>query len=244
MSRAAPTHTIAPAGGPASARAATPKPGRRSGVQARAKATIERILDAAATLIAARGADQVTMTEIAAAAGVAIGSLYQYFADRRAIHAALFRKHQDWIDAFLDRILGDVQTMDQLIAAAEAGFDEYYTLHQRDPLVNAVWGAMQTDSAMQALDMERTLGFARRFQALALRIEPRLDPDRTLAASALLLQMSTATARFARAAPDVLHGHAVPIGRRIIRDTWRATLEAAGPAPKADASASQAAPRP
>jgi AcrR family transcriptional regulator len=60
--------------------------------QARAKATYESILDAAARLLTARGYGGFTTNHVAEVAGVAIGSLYEYFPDKETIVAELVRR--------------------------------------------------------------------------------------------------------------------------------------------------------
>ena len=58
---------------------------RRQPVQARSQARVERILTAAATLVEDGGVDAATTRAIAAAAGVPVATLYQFFADRDAV---------------------------------------------------------------------------------------------------------------------------------------------------------------
>ena len=53
-----------------------------------------RVLDAAATLFAERGAQHVTMEDIARAAGVGRGTLYRRYPDRAAIAVALLDQHE------------------------------------------------------------------------------------------------------------------------------------------------------
>lgn len=52
-------------------------------------ATREAILDAAADLLGAEGAAQTRMEDIASRAGVAVGTVYNYFKDRTALVSAL-----------------------------------------------------------------------------------------------------------------------------------------------------------
>jgi AcrR family transcriptional regulator len=64
--------------------------------QERSRRTVAAILDAAAHVLAERGdASATTTNHIAEAAGVSIGSLYQYFADRDEILLALYERHLD-----------------------------------------------------------------------------------------------------------------------------------------------------
>ena len=51
----------------------------------------DAILDAAEQVIAERGLERAAMTEIAGRAGVAVGTVYNYFPDRDGLVAALFK---------------------------------------------------------------------------------------------------------------------------------------------------------
>lgn len=57
--------------------------------QERSRRRLETILDAAATLFADQGFEAVTVDAIAKSAGTPIGSVYQFFADKRAVFVAL-----------------------------------------------------------------------------------------------------------------------------------------------------------
>jgi AcrR family transcriptional regulator len=61
---------------------------RRRPRQARSRATWEAILEAASQILERRGPAALTTNAVAERAGVSIGTLYQYFADKRAILVA------------------------------------------------------------------------------------------------------------------------------------------------------------
>jgi AcrR family transcriptional regulator len=63
--------------------------------QARALATTDAILDAAAHILGERGWLGLTTNAVAEAAGVSIGSLYQYFPNKLALIEAVRRRHFD-----------------------------------------------------------------------------------------------------------------------------------------------------
>jgi AcrR family transcriptional regulator len=69
--------------------------------QARAQATVDTILSASARVLVKRGFDRFTTNEVAVAAGVSIGSLYQYFPNKEALVAALIEKHIEDMSAAL-----------------------------------------------------------------------------------------------------------------------------------------------
>jgi AcrR family transcriptional regulator len=60
--------------------------------QRRARVTYESILDAAARIISARGYAGLTTNHVADAAGVSIGSVYEYFPDKETIAAEVIRR--------------------------------------------------------------------------------------------------------------------------------------------------------
>lgn len=62
---------------------------RRTPVQERSAARVQRMLDAAAALLDEVGYEATTTSLIASRAGVSVGSLYQFFPDRRAVLQAL-----------------------------------------------------------------------------------------------------------------------------------------------------------
>jgi AcrR family transcriptional regulator len=62
--------------------------------QARAQATWDALVEAAAQLLAAHGLARLTTNAVAERAGVSIGSLYQYFPNRDALMVALIERQQ------------------------------------------------------------------------------------------------------------------------------------------------------
>jgi AcrR family transcriptional regulator len=88
---------------------------RRVPRQARSRATVSFVLDAAAQVFVERGY-AATTNEIAARAGVSIGSLYQYFADKDALLVALAERHLDQAQAQLQTTFADAPNEpDQLV---------------------------------------------------------------------------------------------------------------------------------
>ena len=197
-------------------------PARRRATQARSKATVQRILDAATALLIEKGAEPVTMTEIAQRADVVIGSLYQYFSDRSAIHAAILIKHQADTRAMLHAAVADVTDIDQFIDRLSFAGERYFELHQTDPLFNSIWSIVQTDAELQAMDIEDTLHNARILHAIVRPLLPRVDSDRLMATCALLLQGAVFTGRFARAIPPGLGRHILPLLQGMIREGFQA----------------------
>jgi AcrR family transcriptional regulator len=107
-------------------------PLRRVPVQDRSLARVNRMLDACAALLDEVGYEALTTTLVADRAGVAIGSLYQFFPDKRAIVQALAMRN---LEAYLTRLqarLGSGAISDWP-EAVEAAVDEFIDLHRTTP---------------------------------------------------------------------------------------------------------------
>jgi AcrR family transcriptional regulator len=74
---------------------------RKQPRQARSQATIDAILTATARVLVKDGFDRASTNRIAEAAGVSIGSLYQYFPCKEALVAALVERHIEQMTALL-----------------------------------------------------------------------------------------------------------------------------------------------
>ncbi|HKN16758.1 MAG TPA: TetR/AcrR family transcriptional regulator [Candidatus Sulfotelmatobacter sp.] len=79
---------------------------RKEPRQARARTTVEAILEAAARILDRQGWGRFTTNAVADAAGVSIGSLYQYFPNKLALVEAILRCH-------FDDVLGALRIADE-----------------------------------------------------------------------------------------------------------------------------------
>jgi AcrR family transcriptional regulator len=113
------------------------KPGRnptrrRQPTQKRAQETVDAILDAVIRLLKRRGAAAISTNGIAAAAGVSIGSVYQYFPDKQAIFVALHQRHIERVDQVLERKISESanEPLERLVSKLMEGMIE---VHAADP---------------------------------------------------------------------------------------------------------------
>jgi AcrR family transcriptional regulator len=199
---------------------------RRNASQARSRATVEKILASAAQLISERGADTVTMTEIAQGAGVVIGTLYQYFSDKSEIMRALLAQHNEEVDGMLLAALEGVTTLEQLLDAMRDSYERYFAYHQVDPLFRSIWSAVQTDAGLQAMDAEDTLKKAAMLRDVAYPLYRDVDDEALTATCALILHLALSAARFALALPEPLRGRSRGVYQRMSREAL-ASLERA-----------------
>ncbi len=197
---------------------------RRRATQARSRATVEKILNSAATLIADRGGEPVTMTEIAQQSGVVIGSLYQYFSDKSEIMRALLIRHNEEVDEMVLESLRPVTSLDELIDAVQATYATYFEAHQTDPLFRSIWSAVQTDADLQAIDTEDTLKKAGFLCQVAEPLYASVDHDLLLTTCALILHLALSAARFAVAIQEPMRSLSLGVYQRMSREAL-ASLE-------------------
>jgi AcrR family transcriptional regulator len=69
---------------------------RKAPSQERSKQKVNQILDATKQLLVSDGLEKLTNNHIAKAAGMSVGSLYQYFPNKQAI---IYRLYQDWLES-------------------------------------------------------------------------------------------------------------------------------------------------
>jgi AcrR family transcriptional regulator len=70
-----------------------PTASRRTPVQSRSLQTVQRVLDAASSLLRQFPLEELTTTRIAAEAGLSIGALYRFFPDKQSIVDAIAVRH-------------------------------------------------------------------------------------------------------------------------------------------------------
>nr|WP_170318904.1 TetR family transcriptional regulator [Allorhizocola rhizosphaerae] len=107
-------------------------PLRRVPVQGRSVARVQRMLDACAELIDEVGYDGLSTTLLAERAGVAIGSVYQFFPDKRAIVQALTLRN---VEAYLARLADRIPAgeLKHWWDGVDGAIEEYIELHRSVP---------------------------------------------------------------------------------------------------------------
>jgi AcrR family transcriptional regulator len=88
------------------------------------------MLDAAIKLLKRGGVSSITTNRIAETAGVSIGSVYQYFPNKRAIFIALHDRHIGQVDGVMQRRMVESEgaTLEGLIASLIDGMIEAHTV--------------------------------------------------------------------------------------------------------------------
>jgi AcrR family transcriptional regulator len=129
---APPTH-LAPKRSKSTKRSTTQP--RKTPVQARSHDTVDVILAATRKLIIEHGVDHVSTNMVGRAAGVSIGSLYQYFSGKRALVAALRRRHQEEGERLVLQHAAELADAPVAVALRRL-VEQMIALHRLDPALH------------------------------------------------------------------------------------------------------------
>ncbi|MFE9423769.1 TetR family transcriptional regulator [Kitasatospora sp. NPDC006697] len=105
---------------------------RRRPVQQRSQLRLERLLDACAELLDQGGAAGLTTKEVAARAGVPIGTLYQFFTGKQSLLAALARRNLGSYLARLTRRL-DAESPRDIGGFVDLAVEEFVAMKRAVP---------------------------------------------------------------------------------------------------------------
>ncbi|WP_292322493.1 TetR/AcrR family transcriptional regulator, partial [Mesorhizobium sp.] len=154
-------------------------------------------LAAASALIAEQGSDAMRMGEVAERAGVSIGSLYQFFPDKRAIVWALAERYTAESQACIALALKDVDDADGLKQAFSELVDIYYRLFLAEPVMRDIWSGTQADKALRELELADSRANAEFLVAVLKRLRPSADPIALETTAFLVWQMGETAMRLA-----------------------------------------------
>jgi AcrR family transcriptional regulator len=171
--------------------------GRRTPTQERSRQRVERILAVASDLIAAKGSDQLRMSEVAELAKISIGSLYQYFPDKSAVIHALAERYNEASRTCIADALAGVSDLERLRAAFAGLVDTYYQIFLAEPVMRDIWSGMQADKQLAALELAEGRANAMRLAAAMQRVHPHADPVALAATALLVWHLGEATMRLA-----------------------------------------------
>jgi AcrR family transcriptional regulator len=122
---------------------------RREPKQQRSRQTVDCVLEAVQLVVKRHGTQAITTNRIAEAAGVSIGSLYQYFPDKRTIFTALHDRHVEDVR----------QVIEQTTAACDSAPLEEFTRELVHGLVNVHAEGAELHEIVSFAVPESALGF-------------------------------------------------------------------------------------
>lgn len=145
---------------------------RRVPTQARSRARLRRLLDTAEEVLASEGAEALTTTRVAEAAGVSVGSLYQYLPDKGAIVQALARRYLADFEELMaqlerDALRGDGRGWDDPVGRL---IDEFSERYRELPGYRALWFGRELSDELRAADRENKVALARGVRRIAVAL--------------------------------------------------------------------------
>jgi AcrR family transcriptional regulator len=151
---------------------------RRVPTQARSRARVRRLVDAAEELLAAEGAEALTTTRVAEVAGVSVGSLYQYLPDKGAIVEALARRYLAEFEALMGELERDTRRNPGAWADPVGRLIEAFSARYRErPGYRALWFGRELSDELRAADRENKVALAQGVRRIAVSLSLARDDD-------------------------------------------------------------------
>ena len=169
---------------------------RHRPVQQRGRVRFDAILASARELLAQRGLEGFTIDDVAAHAGIPVGSIYQYFPNKFAIVAEL-----DARDTFslIDDLLANAARFPT--EAWQPEIDRIIDLIAKhwveDPSRRAVWLAMRSTAATQSLAAEHSRALVATLVPMIARLAWRRTPDEQVAIGEVVVEVCQSLLHFA-----------------------------------------------
>ncbi len=209
---------------PAAAGHERPAAARAVPTQARARFTVEAIIEAAGDILRTHGVDAVSTRNVAARAGVSVGAVYQYFPNKEAIlveiskrimdeesvaaSPELFRLHRQSLDELLQALFRRTVGTEMRLLALGKDFYRRYARHMQFGRAQGL-GRGECTSEQLVANMERLL---------QQHVEVVGEKDTALAAFMLVRGMRIMLATLVEERPELIDSPAlVPMLVRIAR---------------------------
>ena len=184
---------------------------RRAPAQERSRRTVQQILEAAEELVAEEGLDGATTRAIAERAGVAVPSLYRFFADR-----------DDILDALVERMLVDLEEASQAAEGAwvagdlgdllDVEIDVHVRYFEAHPSLAALWFNGRASAAVVESVRRRNAALGDRLRGLLVD-HGLLAADTPPAAFHLLTELGDRVLQMAFRDPGRVDTEALELGR-------------------------------
>ena len=164
---------------------------RKSPIQARSLASVDAILKATIQVLLHVGKERLTTTRVALRAGVSVGTLYQYFPNKRALLQAALKRHLTEVAESVERVCREQEgrTLRQMATALITAF-----LQAKMKVAKTSVALYSVSSDVDGAKIVREIG-TRFHKAIVQMLRTASDPlatDPQLVAAMLLASMSGA----------------------------------------------------
>ena len=150
---------------------------RRRPTQERSKRKFDALLTASRELLVDVGFESFTCEEVASRAGLPIGKLYQFFANKYVIVCELNRQDLKGVQRELAEFDGEIPSIDWL-RFLDDFLDHMSGLWSSDPSRREVWLAMQSTPATRATGVIHERAFAAQIERMLAPLTPRTPRER------------------------------------------------------------------
>lgn len=172
---------------------------RKKPTQDRSKKRVEIIVNAATRVFAEDGFAEATVERVAERAGVSIGSLYQFFPNKRALFDAVWEKYFGEIRALVDGFMSDDHlretSWEQLL---DDSIDALFVFHRESPGFRALFNSLQLSPELLAADEALGRDIARQLEKVLGRFTTADKKQRELIAIVVVETLSAMLLRGAR----------------------------------------------
>ncbi|WP_255467048.1 MULTISPECIES: TetR/AcrR family transcriptional regulator [Aeromicrobium] len=168
---------------------------RKRPTQERSKVKFDHLLQVSRDLLLETGFESFTCEEVAHRAGLPIGTLYQFFANKYVIVCELDRQNAVAIQSELDKLAGELPTLDWLVLLDRL-VDHMAQLWINDPSRSAVWYAVQSTPVTRATAEITERELAARVAHVLAPLTPGTPRDRRKIMAEVLVHMSYSMLNF------------------------------------------------
>lgn len=162
---------------------------RRRPVQERSRIKFDQLLQSSRELLLDVGFESFTCEEVAQRAGVPIGTLYQFFANKYVIVCELDRVDAIAVREELAKLAAQIPSLDWLMLLDRL-IDHIAELWRKDPSRRAVWHAVQSTPATRATAAVTERELAAEVARVLAPLTPRTPRERRRIIAEVLVHVS------------------------------------------------------
>jgi len=169
---------------------------RRPPQQARSRARVQRLLEAADHVLATDGYAALTVRRLAEEAGVPVGTIYQFFTDKSAVVDALARRYIGEFDDMIELLVGDAEsrTWDDVV---DTVLDAAIEMYRSRPGYLALWIGRHLSVELQQADEANNAAIAAGLRRILVAQHGLIDDERLARSCQVAVQTTDALLQLA-----------------------------------------------